>query len=313
MEVLFTFLPKEYQQQQLREEFPEVQFHFTYKDKTHLPDAQVLVTYGEDICAEDIEAAQNLEWIMVASAGIEKMPHEAIAARGITVSNVKGIHKIPMAESVLAHILALKRSLPFIYDSQHKGEWNRKTGSSELRGSTALILGPGAIGSEIGRLLQAFGVQTIGCNRTGKAAEWMEEMVPFEGILEMLPKADIVISVLPSTVETRNMLRKEHFKAMKNDAIFMNFGRGDLFKDETLIEALEANEIGMAVLDVFAQEPLPQDHPYWRMPNIVISPHASSHSGKYVERALQVFEPNLKKWLAKDEEPTNLVSMEKGY
>lgn len=313
MEVLFTFLPKDHQQQLLREEFPEVQFHFTYKDKTHLPDAQVLVTYGEDICAEDIEAARKLEWIMVASAGIEKMPHEAIAARGITVSNVKGIHKTPMAESVLAHILSLKRSLPFIYESQQKGEWNRKTGSSELRGSTALILGPGAIGSEIGRLLQAFGVQTIGCNRTGKASEYMEEMVPFESILEMLPKADIVISVLPSTEETRNMLRKEHFAAMKNDAIFMNFGRGDLFEDETLIEALETNEIGTAVLDVFSQEPLPSDHPYWRMSNIVISPHASSHSGKYVERALQVFVPNLKKWLSKNEEPTNLVSMEKGY
>ncbi|MBB5181826.1 phosphoglycerate dehydrogenase-like enzyme [Planomicrobium koreense] len=313
MEVLFTFLPKDHQQQLLREEFPEVQFHFTYKDKTHLPDAQVLVTYGEDICAEDIEAARKLKWIMVASAGIEKMPHEAIAARGITVSNVKGIHKTPMAESVLAHILSLKRSLSFIYESQQKGEWNRKTGSSELRGSTALILGPGAIGSEIGRLLQAFGVQTIGCNRTGKASEYMEEMVPFESILEMLPKADIVISVLPSTEETRNMLRKEHFAAMKNDAIFMNFGRGDLFEDETLIEALETNEIGTAVLDVFSQEPLPSDHPYWRMSNIVISPHASSHSGKYVERALQVFVPNLKKWLAKNEEPTNLVSMEKGY
>ena len=109
------------------------------------------------------------------------------------------------------------------------------------------------------------------------------------------------------------MLRKEHFEAMKNDAIFMNFGRGDLFTDETLIEALKTDEIGMAVLDVFAQEPLPEGHPYWDMPNIVISPHASSHSGKYVERALQVFAPNLKKWLAKDNEPTNLVSMEKGY
>lgn len=313
MEVLFTFLPKDHQQQMLREEFPEVRFHFTYKDKTHLPDAQVLVTYGEDIGVEDIKAARKLEWIMVASAGIEKMPHEAIAARGITVSNVKGIHKTPMAESVLAHILSLKRSLPFIYESQQKGEWNRKTGSSELRGSTALILGPGAIGSEIGRLLQAFGVRTIGCNRTGKAAECMEEMVPFERILEGLPKADIVISVLPSTAETRDMLRKEHFAAMKNDAIFMNFGRGDLFEDETLIEALETNEIGMAVLDVFAQEPLPSGHPYWSMTNIIISPHASSHSGKYVERTLQVFVPNLKKWLSKNEEPTNLVSMEKGY
>ncbi len=313
MEILFTFLPKEHQQQQLREEFPDVQFHFTYKEKTHLPDAQVLVTYGEDITAADIESAHNLKWIMVASAGIDKMPHEAIVERGIIVSNVKGIHKIPMAESVLAHILALKRSLPFIYESQRNGEWNRRARSTELAGSTALIIGPGAIGSEIGRLLQAFGVQTIGCNRSGEAAEYMEETIAFERILDMLPSADIVISVLPSTEATRNMLGREHFKAMKNDALFMNFGRGDLFEDNTLIEALEKREIGQAVLDVFTQEPLPKDHPYWNMPNLVISPHVSSHSGNYIERALEIFVPNLKKWILKEHEPTNMVSMEKGY
>lgn len=313
MEILFTFLPKEHQQQQLREEFPDVQFHFTYKEKTHLPDAQVLVTYGEDITAADIESAHNLKWIMVASAGIDKMPHEAIVERGIIVSNVKGIHKIPMAESVLAHILALKRSLPFIYESQRNGEWNRRARSTELAGSTALIIGPGAIGSEIGRLLQAFGVQTIGCNRSGEAAEYMEETIAFERILDMLPSADIVISVLPSTEATRNMLGREHFKAMKNDALFMNFGRGDLFEDKTLIEALEKREIGQAVLDVFTQEPLPKDHPYWNMPNLVISPHVSSHSGNYIERALEIFVPNLKKWILKEHEPTNMVSMEKGY
>ncbi len=313
MEILFTFLPKEHQQQQLREEFPDVQFHFTYKEKTHLPDAQVLVTYGEDITAADIESAHNLKWIMVASAGIDKMPHEAIVERGIIVSNVKGIHKIPMAESVLAHILALKRSLPFIYESQRNGEWNRRARSTELAGSTALIIGPGAIGSEIGRLLQAFGVQTIGCNRSGEAAEYMEETIAFERILDMLPSADIVISVLPSTEATRNLLGSEHFKAMKNDALFMNFGRGDLFEDKTLIEALEKREIGQAVLDVFTQEPLPKDHPYWNMPNLVISPHVSSHSGNYIERALEIFVPNLKKWILKEHEPTNMVSMEKGY
>ncbi len=313
MEILFTFLPKEHQQQQLREEFPDVQFHFTYKEKTHLPDAQVLVTYGEDITAADIESAHNLKWIMVASAGIDKMPHEAIVERGIIVSNVKGIHKIPMAESVLAHILALKRSLPFIYESQRNGEWNRRARSTELAGSTALIIGPGAIGSEIGRLLQAFGVQTIGCNRSGEAAEYMEETIAFERILDMLPSADIVISVLPSTEATRNLLGSEHFKAMKNDALFMNFGRGDLFEDKTLIEALEKREIGQAVLDVFTHEPLPEDHPYWIMPNLVISPHVSSHSGNYIERALEIFVPNLKKWILKEHEPTNMVSMEKGY
>lgn len=313
MEILFTFIPKEEQQQRLEAEFPQVDFYFLYKDKTRLPSADIIVTYGEDLTAEDIADAEKVQWIMVASAGIEKLPHQAIEERGITVSNVKGIHKIPMAESVLAHLLSLKRSLPMIYENQRNQEWNRKIRSSELHGSTALILGPGAIGSEIGRLLQAFGVRTIGCNRSGKQALHMDEMVSFENILEKLPQADYVLSILPSTDETKQLLTIAHFKAMKNTAIFMNFGRGDLVSDAVLLEALESEEIACAVLDVFEQEPLPKDHPYWTMDNVVVSPHVSSHSGKYVERALDIFIPDLKKWLADQTVPANLVNMEKGY
>jgi phosphoglycerate dehydrogenase-like enzyme len=313
MEVLFTFLPRDNQQERLRAEFPEVKFHFLYKDKTHLPTADIVVTYGEDLTAQDIESTNNLKWIMVASAGIEKMPHAVIAEKGIVVSNVRGIHKTPMAESALAHLLSLKRSLPFIYDNQRKKEWNRKTKSSELSGSTAVIFGPGAIGSEIGRLLQAFGVHTIGCNRTGKESEHMEEMVSFNNSLDMLPKADIIISVLPSTKETRYLLKAEHFQAMKETAIFMNLGRGDLVEDRIMLEALQNNEIAYAVLDVFEQEPLSDDHPYWTMDNVIISPHVSSHSGKYVERALDVFIPNLHAWLSGAKTPTNPVDMERGY
>lgn len=313
MEILFTFIPKEDQQQRLKSEFPDIDFHFLYKDKVHLPSADIIVTYGEDLTSEDIAAAEKVQWIMVASAGIEKLPHQAIAERGITVSNVKGIHKIPMAESALAHLLSLKRSLPLIYQNQRNREWNRRTHSSELHGSTALILGPGAIGSEIGRLLQAFGVQTIGCNRSGKQAPHMDKMISFEHILEELPQADYVISVLPSTQETNGLLAAEHFQAMKKTAIFMNLGRGDLVSDSILFTALQKEEIGYAVLDVFEQEPLPQDHPYWSMDNVIVSPHVSSHSGKYVERALDVFIPNLRKWQADKTVPTNLVNMEKGY
>lgn len=313
MEVLFTFTPKEAQQQKLIEEFREVDFHFTKNDKTRLPSADVLVTYGEDLTEKDIQEARNLKWIMVASAGVEKMPNQAIKERGIMMSNVRGIHKTPMSESVLAHLLALKRSLPFIYESQRNNEWNRKTGSSELLGSTALIIGPGAIGSEIGRLLQAFGVRTIGCNRSGDTADYMDDMVTIADILNALPQADIIISVVPSTKETKHMLKKEHFDAMKQDAIFMNFGRGDLVEDQVLVEVLQNGQIAFAVLDVFEQEPLPLDHPFWNMQNVIISPHASSHSEKYVERALEIFTPNLRKWLDQDTNPTNLVNLEKGY
>lgn len=313
MKILFTFIPKEDQQLRLKTEFPEIDFYFLYQDKEHLPSADIVVTYGEDLTADDIAAAEKVKWIMVASAGIEKLPHEAIAERGITVSNVKGIHKIPMAESVLAHLLALKRSLPVIYENQRNQEWNRRTHSSEMHGTTALILGPGAIGSEIGRLLQAFGVTTIGCNRSGASADYMDEMVSFQAILGKLPQADYVISILPSTQETKYLLKEEHFQAMKKTAIFMNFGRGDLVSDKVLLDALQNREIAHAVLDVFEQEPLPQDHPYWSMDNVIVSPHVSSHSGKYVERAMDVFIPNLKDWLAGQTVPANLVNMEKGY
>ena len=313
MEVFFTFIPKEHQQQRLIAEFPEVDFYFEYKGKTRLPTADIVVTFGEDLSADDIKQAEQLKWIMVASAGIEKMPHAAILEREIVVSNVRGIHKTPMTESVLAHLLALKRSLPFIYEQQQKQEWSRRSGSTELSGSTALIMGPGAIGAEIGRLLQAFGVRTIGCNRSGKQADYMEEMVSFDQLSDVLPKVDTVISILPSTTETKYMLKAEHFQAMKNDAIFMNFGRGDLVEEQILVEALGNEEIAYAVLDVFEQEPLPPDHRFWSMDNVVVSPHVSSHSEKYVERALEVFVQNLEKWLAEDADPTNLVNMERGY
>lgn len=313
MEVLFTFLPNEEMQQSITRDFPEADFHFAYKDKSKLPTADILVTYGEDLDDEDISNANNLKWIMVVSAGIEKMPHEAIAKRGITVSNVRGIHKTPMGESVLGHLLALKRSLPEIYKNQHNHKWERKFRSTELFGSTALILGPGAIGSEIGRLLQAFGVMTIGCNRSGNQADDMNEMISFDELLGKLPEADIIISVLPSTAETKYLLGIEHFKAMKKEAVFMNFGRGDLVKEGVLLEAMYAGMIAYAVLDVFEQEPLAEEHPFWGMNNVIVSPHVSSKSGKYVERAMEVFLPNLRKWLDGNREPTNLVNMEKGY
>jgi len=313
MEILFTFVPKEEMQQSIIAEFPDADFHFIYKDKSKLPTADIVVTYGEDLDAEDISNALNLKWIMVASAGVEKMPHSAIAKRGITVSNVRGIHKTPMGESVLGHLLAIKRSLPEIYENQRNHKWERKLRSSELFGSTALILGPGAIGSEIGRLLQAFNVLTIGCNRSGNQADYMNEMISFDELVAKLPEADIVISVLPSTSDTNYLLNLEHFKAMKKDAIFMNFGRGDFVEDEILIEAMKNKMIAYAVLDVFEKEPLPEDHPFWGMDNVIISPHISSKSGKYLERAMEIFRPNLRKWLDGDKEPTNLVNMEKGY
>lgn len=314
MRIYFTFEPRPDLRKPLVEEFPQCDFVFENGLSTdELQKADVLVTYSEDLNDANIQYATKLKWIFVASAGVEKMPAQAIMDRDILVSNVRGIHKTPMAESILAHILAIKRALPWMYEQQKKSEWSKKGKQTELRDSTALILGPGAIGSEVGRLLQAFGVTTIGCNRSGNAAPYMDEMVNFAKLTEALPKADIVLSVLPKTPDTTHLLKDEHFNAMKNDAIFMNFGRGNLVDEKVLIRAIEAGEIGYAVLDVFEEEPLSANNPLWSYSNVIVSPHVSSHSSRYVERSLAIFKPSLTKWLDGDTALENVMDLSRGY
>lgn len=314
MEILFTFKIKEQQEVELRKEFPTYTFHFLRTANcSEVETADVIVTYGGNINFPLLDRATSLKWIMVASAGVDKMPLAEIAKRGIVVTNVRGIHKTPMAESVLAHILALKRSIPEIYALQETKEWGGKFYSTELRGSTALILGPGAIGSEIGRLLQAFGVRTIGCNRSGELKESMDEGIVFNQLMEKLPEADFVISVLPSTPETRGLLTVEHFNMMKKTAVFMNFGRGDLLDEEMLIDVLKNEVIAHAVLDVFEVEPLPEDHLFWSLPNCTVSPHVSSKSEMYIERSLEVFKANIVKWSEGEKDLLNLIDPTRGY
>jgi len=315
MKIYFTFDPRPDLKESLAAEFPEVQFIFEKRvSEEHLADCEILVTYGEDLTEEHIAAAQKLEWIFVASAGVEKMPAKAITDRGIYVSNVRGIHKKPMTESILAHILAIKRNLPAIYKKQEEREWAKnKIKFSELNGSTALILGPGAIGQEIGRILQAFEVHTIGCNTSGESVSYMNETVCMSELKTVLGKADIVISMLPSTEKTRGLMTAEHFKLMKETAIFMNFGRGDLVSNDVLAEAITNNEIGYAVLDVFEEEPLPAESPLWSFDNVIVSPHVSSHSSRYLERSFEIFKPSLHKWMNGERRLENEVDLLKGY
>ena len=314
MEILFTFKIKERQEAELTKNFPTHTFHFaTTTNCKEVETADAIVTYGSDIDVPVLNRAKSLKWLMVASAGVEKMPLVEITKRNLIMTNVRGIHKTPMAESVLAHILALKRSIPEIYALQDTKEWKSKFTSSELRGTTALILGPGAIGSEIGRLLQAFKVRTIGCNRSGRVAESMDEGIVFGQLLEKLPEADFVISVLPSTEETRGLLTATHFKAMKETAVFMNFGRGDLFDEGVLIDALKHETIGHAVLDVFKKEPLSEDSVFWTLPNCTVSPHVSSKSGMYIERSLEIFQKNLQNLSEGKNTLLNIVNPMQGY
>lgn len=313
MNVLFTFPLKDELKQPLIERFPELNFTFSPIEDATVERASVIVTYGEDITEETLERAKQLQWIMVASAGVDKMPIEEMKKRKIPMANVSGIHKTPMAEAVLAHLLAQARALPTIYERQQKKEWNKKIHSTELRGKTALILGPGAIGQEIGRLLQAFGVQTIGCNYSGEKRPYMDNTISFKQLDDHIHEADFFISVVPSTKETRGMITKDHFKKMKETAYFLNFGRGDLVKEQDIVWALENKEVARVILDVYEEEPLPKTSPLWSLEGCTVSPHVSSFSGKYLERSMPIIEENLSRYLQGRNDFVNKIDLTKEY
>ncbi|ARK24216.1 D-2-hydroxyacid dehydrogenase [Sporosarcina sp. P37] len=314
MKVLFTFKIKTTFKEQLKVKYPDVDFIYTTAiDEVPLDDIEVIVTDGGDLRDEHIVKAAALKWVMVAAVGVDTLPLEALQKRSIMVTNSHGVHKMPLAESVLAHLLSLERGLPGIYKRQPEKKWKLDTLPGEVNHSTAIIVGTGAIGGEIGRLLQAFHVYTIGCNRSGHESPFMDETISLEEIFEKLPEADYVISILPSTPQTRWIYQPEHFRAMKDTAIFMNVGRGDAVKEQYILDALKQNEIRHAVLDVFETEPLPENSPFWELPNCTVSPHMSSLSDQYVKRSLNIMDTNLNKWLSGDKNLINQVDLAKGY
>jgi phosphoglycerate dehydrogenase-like enzyme len=275
----------------------------------------VLITYGEDLDEELINEASRLKWISVMSAGLEKLPFDPIREKDILVTNARGIHAIPMAEYVIGMMLSYIKQFPTMAVNKSNHIWNKKLPFGELNEKTLLVLGTGAIGNEIARLGKSFRMNTIGMNRSGNSpSSYFDDTIKVSQIEDTLPNADFIVSVLPSTSETKGLLKYKHFELMKNDAMFINIGRGDLMKEETIHEVLNDQVIGHMVLDVFPDEPLNKNSELWSYPNLTITPHTSSSSKKYLPRAFTIFEENFQRFINhKHDDYVNRIDIRKGY
>lgn len=280
--------------------------------ESDLTDADVLITYGEDLTDEIIGKTEKLKWIMVISAGLDLMPFKAIKEKGIIVTNAKGIHKFPMAEYTIGMMLQIARQTKQLIQNEKDHNWDRRVPMMELCGKTVGILGAGTIGTQIAKYAQVFNMRTIGFNRRGKQVEGFEEIVTMENIHKLLKESDFIVSVLPSTPNTNGLINKQLFDQMEN-VIFINIGRGKTVNEEDLVIALNEGRIDHAVLDVFHEEPLPKDHPFWEMEKVTVTPHLSGISSQYHPRALEIFEQNLKVYLAGGDHFLNIIDLEKGY
>ncbi|WP_163100618.1 D-2-hydroxyacid dehydrogenase [Peribacillus alkalitolerans] len=316
MEAYFSFIPPTDLQERLSKEFPAIRFSYRkgiHIEENDLKTSEILVTYGEDVTKEIIYAAKSLKWIMVVSAGLEKMPLALIGEKGILVTNAKGIHKIPMAEYTIGMLLQYEKNLAQFYENAKNATWDRRMKMGELNGKEITILGAGAIGSEIARLSKAFGMKTVGINTSGNEVEYFDHMHKLDELKAVLPTADYIVSILPSTNDTKNLLNNEHFQLMKSSAVFMNIGRGDLFEDHVLLKALEEGQIEHAILDVFHEEPLPVNHPYWKMENVTMTPHTSSVTKNYLPKSFEIFSHNLHTYIKRETDFINLIDVNRGY
>ncbi|MFC0521974.1 D-2-hydroxyacid dehydrogenase [Pontibacillus salicampi] len=296
--------------------YPDITFQFCEsmeEAKPYLPKAEILFTYGEDVETTHVEQAKKLQWIMVLSAGVDKLPFEAIEQEGITVTNVKGIHSIPMSEYAISMLLQVNRNEKTLIENEKLRKWEKFLPITEIHGKTMVVVGAGAIGQEVARLAKAFRMKTVGISNSGRDKEHFDEVYQKDQLDYILPEADFVVAVLPSTPETKGFFTRSHFEHMKDSAIFLNMGRGDAVGDDLMLDVMEDELIEHAILDVFEQEPLPEAHPFWGMPNVTVTPHLSGLSPEYQPRALEVFERNLPVYRNGGEDFVNRIDPGKGY
>ncbi|WP_430788101.1 D-2-hydroxyacid dehydrogenase [Virgibacillus flavescens] len=316
MTILFSAKISKQHKEKLEERFTEENFIFCDNmgsAEKHLVQAEILVTYGEDLTDKRINQAEKLKWIMVFSAGMDRMPFTAIANRGILVTNARGIHKIPMAEFAITSILQVSRQSKQLFENEKNHKWDRSVKMEEITGKTLLVAGTGAIGQEVARLAKAFRMKTYGVSRSGEPVEFFDKTVQPEKMRYLLPEADFVVSVLPSTTETKGFFTDEHFKLMPNHAIFLNMGRGDAVSGNVLQQAIQSEEIAHAILDVFEEEPLEANHPFWKSEKVTVTPHISGISPEYQTRALEIFEKNLHTYKQDGKSFINNIDPKRGY
>ncbi len=298
-------------------------------DPEDIADVDVLYTFSALPHPDD---APRLKWVQFHSAGIDHIiDHPLYTDSEIELTTTSGIHAIPVAEYVLAQMLAFAHHLPKMFEDKLHTRWPRDRWArykpDELHGATVGIVGYGSIGRQVARLTQALGMKVLALKRDVRnlndavytmsgvgdpEAAIPERIYPPQALHSFLGECDYVVLSAPLTKTTRGMISAEALATMKPSAILINVARGGLVDQAALVKALKEGTLAGAALDVYEEEPLPADSPLWDLPNVILSPHVSGYTPHYDDRAVEIFVENLRRFLA-GEPLINLVDRMRGY
>jgi len=235
----------------------------------------------------------NLKWIHCISAGINHLIPLDWMHEGLVLTNNSGIHSKKAGEYGLMSILMLQNHLPKIITNQRNKKFVSLF-SNPISGKTVVVLGTGALGGSMIKLLAPLGAKIIGVNKKGGDVEGCSKVVTTNKIDSVLPDADFIYLALPETPETKNLINRNRLDLLKHSCGIVNIGRQSAMDYDALCEKLKKNELAGAILDVFDSEPIDPNSKLWDTPNLVITPHVSSDDGEsYIRLTLELFVKNL--------------------
>ncbi len=238
--------------------------------------SQADLLLAEPVPVSLLAAASRLRWIQSIWAGVEQWLALPLPRR-VLLTHMVGPYGSIISEYIFAYLLADLKQIDLYQSQQAEKHWQQHP-PARLAGRRLGIAGMGAIGTEVARVARAFGMEVWGLSRTGGPQVFANRMFRPEQICEFASGLEYLVAVLPSTPTTRGLIDAEVFAALPPAALFINVGRGATVDEEALIRALQDGHLRGAVLDVFTQEPLPPTHPFWSLPNCVVTPHVSGLS-----------------------------------
>lgn len=299
---------------ELRDLAPSLNLVFPARDKidAEIVDADAVIG---NITPAQVRSARKLKWVQVNSAGVENMLFPEIKNSPITLTNMKIIQGIEIADHAFALLLGLTRRIDLAMKWKETETWNGAEFRPlyELHGKTAVIVGVGGIGTQIAVRAKAFGMTVIGVDpKDLPFTPYLDRTVWPDRLDEVLPEADVVFVSVPHTAQSEKMFQSAQFAKMKTGAFFICVSRGKIYDAMVLADALKSGHLQGAGLDVTDPEPLPKGHPLWKMDRVIITPHIAGRSDTEGPRYVEIYKENLVRF-ARGEPLRHTVDKEKGY
>jgi phosphoglycerate dehydrogenase-like enzyme len=267
-----------------------------------LGEAEVLYDFPRGHVSDLVRVAPKLRWVQASMAGAgEIAEHAGLQNTDVIVTTASGVYSGPLAEFVMMALLAHVKDLERLRRDKAEKRW-REAHTDTLYGKTLCVVGMGNIGRAVAARVRPFGIRIVGVKRTVReddaAWDYADELYATQDLRPALSEANYVVVTLPGTPETHRLLDAEAISTMRRGAYFVNVGRGKVVDERALIEALQSGNLSGAALDVFEEEPLPEESPLWNLENVIVSPHSTDNvPGLTNELQTELFCDNLRRYM----------------